>query len=435
MNRSSLALLLLVLASGSLLQCGGDQKPAQAPAPTATIAPAELPPAPTTGPDAGTAPDSAAASNDAVKPTTAAPDGIKPNALTDEQIAAVTDEANSAEVEQGKIARLKSKDRDVQRFSAKMIAAHEEAKQNQDKLKLPTAESKLGNSIGMEAASTMNTLKSSEGAAFDKAYIDAQVDEHQKLLDALNDKLLPNVKNPDLKAYLNQILPHVARHLKEAQDIQRELATKTAAASATNASGKERVQIAVLILHRRKTLGPASRWRPRRLLMIGFNSSLRGVRFAAMVCVSIAAACSSDDNHGPTIGAPTTTVPIVEGGGTPSIGGTSNPSTGGDTSFAGTFAAGGIGTGAALPAASALPAALAWRAPSASVRTHLAPQARSTSHSEELLARLVFESGAILQARAICYGAGVLRKAHCAAIATRIHGAPAQTSHHGTFIA
>ena len=79
--------------------------------------------------------------------------------------------------------------------------------------------------------------------------------------------------------------------------------------------------------------------------MIGFNSSLRGVRFAAMVCVSIAAACSSDDNHGPTIGAPTTTVPIVEGGGTPSIGGTSNPSTGGDTSFAGTFAAGGIGTG------------------------------------------------------------------------------------------
>jgi putative membrane protein len=237
MNRISPALLSLVFASGSLLHCGGDQKPAEAPAPTATSAPAELPPAPATGPDAGPTPDAAAASNDAVKPTTA-PDGIKPNALTDEQIAAVTDGANSAEIEQGKVARLKSKDRDVQRFSAKMIAAHEEAKKNQDKLQLPTAESPLDNTIGTEAASTMNTLKSAEGASFDKAYIDAQVDEHQKLLDALNDKLIPNVKNPDLRAYLNQILPHVARHLKEAQEIQHTLATKTAAASATNAAAK-----------------------------------------------------------------------------------------------------------------------------------------------------------------------------------------------------
>ncbi|HTA92508.1 MAG TPA: DUF4142 domain-containing protein [Polyangiaceae bacterium] len=238
MNRTSLALVSLVFASGSLLHCGGDQKPAEAPAPTATSAPAELPSAPTTGPDAGPTPDSAAASNDAVKPTTSAPDGIKPNALTDEQIAAVTDGANSAEIEQGKVARLKSKDREVQRFSAKMIAAHEEAKKNQDKLQLATAESALGNTIGTEAASTMNTLKSSEGASFDKAYIDAQVDEHQKLLDALNDKLIPNVKNPDLRAYLNQILPHVAQHLKEAQEIQRALAAKTAAAPATNPAAK-----------------------------------------------------------------------------------------------------------------------------------------------------------------------------------------------------
>lgn len=238
MVRTSLALVSLVFASGSLLCCGGDQKPAEAPAPTATIAPAELPPAPATGPDAGAAPDAAAASNAAVKPSGTAPDTAQPNALTDAQIAAITDSANNAEIEQGKIARLKSKDRDVQHFSAEMIAGHEEAKKNQDKLNLATAESTLGNSVGMEASSTMNALKSTEGAAFDKAYVDAQVDEHQKLLDALNDRLLPNVKNPDLKAYLNQLLPHVARHLKQAQDIQRELTAKTAAASATNSGTK-----------------------------------------------------------------------------------------------------------------------------------------------------------------------------------------------------
>jgi putative membrane protein len=236
MDRTSLAAVTLILSSSFLLHCGGDQKSADSPASAPTIAPAELPSAPTTGPDGGPPADAAPAASDGVKPTGTGTDASKPDALNDEQIAAITDGANGAEIEQGKVARLKSKDRDVQHFSAKMIAAHEEAKKNQDKLDLKTAESALGNTFGTEAASTMNALKGAEGTAFDKAYIDAQVDEHQKLLDALNDKLIPNVKNPDLRAYLNQIQPHVAQHLKEAQVIQKALAAKNAAAPAAGAT-------------------------------------------------------------------------------------------------------------------------------------------------------------------------------------------------------
>jgi putative membrane protein len=227
MIRTSLALIPFTLTL-ALLHCGG-QNSADSPAAAPTIAPAELPPVPTTGPDAGPPADAAPA----VAPTT---DGGAPeaaNTLTDAQIAGVTDTANSAEIEQGEVARLKSKDKDVQKFAARMIAAHEEAKKNQDKLKLPTAESALGNTFGTAAASTLASLKTSEGATFDKTYIDAQVSAHQQLLDALNDKLLPTVKNPDLKAYLNQITPHVAQHLKAAQAIQRSLASKTAAAPTT----------------------------------------------------------------------------------------------------------------------------------------------------------------------------------------------------------
>jgi len=228
MARSSLALIPLTLTL-AVVHCGG-QKKTDSPAAAPTIAPAELPPAPSTGPDAGPPVDAAPAV--VPKADGGAPEAKKPDALTDEQIAGITESANSAEIEQGKLARLKSKDKDVQRFAAKMIAAHEEAKKNQDKLKLPTAESALGNTLGTESASTLGALKTSEGASFDKAYIDAQVTAHQKLLDALNDKMLPTVKNPDLKAYLNQLAPHVAHHLKEAQEIQRTLGGKNAAVSA-----------------------------------------------------------------------------------------------------------------------------------------------------------------------------------------------------------
>jgi putative membrane protein len=228
MIRISRGTVPLVLAA-ALLRCGGSEQPAAAPNPAPTLAPAELPPAPTSGPDAGAPPDSASPASDPTLPAAS-----KPDTLTDEQIAAITDAANTAEIEEGKLARLKSKDAAVQKFAARMIAAHEEAKKNQDKLKLPTAESALGNTLGTEAASTMSALKGAEAKDFDRAYIEAQVRAHQKLLDALNDQLIPDVKNPDLKAYLSQIQPHVARHLKEAQELQHALPGKAASVAASN---------------------------------------------------------------------------------------------------------------------------------------------------------------------------------------------------------
>ncbi|HEY4103937.1 MAG TPA: hypothetical protein VGM44_08600 [Polyangiaceae bacterium] len=65
------------------------------------------------------------------------------------------------------------------------------------------------------------------------------------------------------------------------------------------------------------------------------------VGFALAIGSSFAFACSGDDGHGPTIGAPTPVV-IVEGGST-GVGGSSNTSgnggaaTGGDTGTGGTF--------------------------------------------------------------------------------------------------
>jgi hypothetical protein len=72
--------------------------------------------------------------------------------------------------------------------------------------------------------------------------------------------------------------------------------------------------------------------------MTRFNTSLRIARFAVVFCVPVTAmACSSDDGHGPTIGAPTTMVPIGEGGNAPSGGG--SPGSGGTdtTGSAGTI--------------------------------------------------------------------------------------------------
>ena len=148
----------------------------------------------------------------------------------DEQIAAITDDANSAEIAQGKLAEQKAKDQRVKSFASKMVKHHSEAKEKQAKLNLKTSASPISLDLEKGAANTLTTLTSTSGSAFDAAYMNAQVEEHQKVLDTINRELLPNVKSNDLKAYLDDIKPTVESHLKEAQRIQRKL-NETASAS------------------------------------------------------------------------------------------------------------------------------------------------------------------------------------------------------------
>jgi hypothetical protein len=46
-------------------------------------------------------------------------------------------------------------------------------------------------------------------------------------LDAINDKLLPNVKDAQLKAYLEEIKPTVEQHLTRAKQLQQSFDSKT----------------------------------------------------------------------------------------------------------------------------------------------------------------------------------------------------------------
>ena len=213
------------LSALAFIQCGGDQKSPEMPA--SEPAPSAAPPAAPADNDAGAATSGTAGTPPA---QVAAPATPVPPSLSDEQIAAITDAANSAEIAQAKLAESKSKNPEVKRFAAMMIKHHGEAKNKQAKLKLQPADSSDSSALKADASSTLDALKKDTGKDFDKAYIDAQVDAHQKVLDTINQKLLPNVKNADLKAYLDEIKPRVEDHLKQAKDLQQNFDNKSSTA-------------------------------------------------------------------------------------------------------------------------------------------------------------------------------------------------------------
>jgi len=145
----------------------------------------------------------------------------------DAQIAAIVVTANQVDIDAGKLAESKGKNKDVRAFGKMMVTDHtgvnKSAKELVAKLHVkpednPTAESlKKG---GQENVAHLKTLK---GDAFDKAYIEHEVAYHQQVIDAMDKTLIPSAQNAELKALLVKVRPAFVAHLDHAKQVQSEL--------------------------------------------------------------------------------------------------------------------------------------------------------------------------------------------------------------------
>jgi putative membrane protein len=148
--------------------------------------------------------------------------------MSDAQILQVTHFGDVAEVAQGKLAMDKAKDPRVKQLAQMMVADHGEADKKAleivKKENMVLADSPTSTSLKSDADATTDSLKTKTGAEFDKAYVDAQVTEHQAVLDTLDTKLIPAAKDADVKAYLTEVRGKVAMHLDHARQLQTDLA-------------------------------------------------------------------------------------------------------------------------------------------------------------------------------------------------------------------
>jgi len=146
---------------------------------------------------------------------------------TDAEIAATVVAANDTDIENGKLALEKSKNADVKQFANEMIAAHTQLNQQGSalltKLGVTPADNPTSTSIKTGGESSRATLKGLSGADFDKAYVNAEVDLHQSVLDQLDNTLIPSAQNAELKSLLEQARPTISAHLDHAKSLKTKL--------------------------------------------------------------------------------------------------------------------------------------------------------------------------------------------------------------------
>ena len=146
---------------------------------------------------------------------------------SDAEIAATVTAANDTDIENAKLALEKSSNADVKQFAKEMVAAHTQLNQQGSallsKLNVTPTDNPTSTSIKTGGESSRATLKGLSGADFDKAYINAEVDLHQAVLDQLDNTLIPSAQNAELKSLLEQARPTISAHLDHAKSLKTKL--------------------------------------------------------------------------------------------------------------------------------------------------------------------------------------------------------------------
>jgi putative membrane protein len=148
-------------------------------------------------------------------------------APTDPQIAMIAVTADNVDIDAAKLAASKTSNAKVKDFANLMIRDHtsvnKKATALAKKLNITPEESDTSRSLKSSGDQTLEKLRGLSGAAFDKAYIDNEVSYHEAVAKVVDDTLIPNAKNAELKSLLESARPIFASHLNHAKEVQSSL--------------------------------------------------------------------------------------------------------------------------------------------------------------------------------------------------------------------
>ncbi len=144
--------------------------------------------------------------------------------LSDAEVAYVAVVANEIDIAYGEIAKSKSKNADILRFAETMISDHTaviaQAAALVKKLGVTPKDNAVSQKLLADAEKTKKTLQSKSRKGFDKAYIDNEVAYHKAVIAAVQDLLIPETENKELKSLLENVVPALKTHLEHAIMVQ-----------------------------------------------------------------------------------------------------------------------------------------------------------------------------------------------------------------------
>ena len=142
--------------------------------------------------------------------------------LDDPTICAIFDAANTYDIETGSLAATKGSNKAVRDFGAMLARDHNMVRQQGRALvkslsMTPTPPRDFA--LATAHAEAMKSLRSLNGTAFDKAFLQHEIDFHNAVIDAVNKTFMPAIQNAEVKDFVAKVAPAFVAHRDAAQNL------------------------------------------------------------------------------------------------------------------------------------------------------------------------------------------------------------------------
>jgi len=143
-------------------------------------------------------------------------------ALNDPTIIAIFDAANTYDMETGSLAVSKGHSKDVRDFGAMLVRDHRNVRtQGRELAKslkvVPTPPRDFA--LAKAHVAAMKSLRAANGKAFDRAFLQHEIDFHNAVIDAVTKSFLPAIQNAQLKDLVTKVAPAFVAHRDRAQSL------------------------------------------------------------------------------------------------------------------------------------------------------------------------------------------------------------------------
>jgi len=153
---------------------------------------------------------------------------IRQPALDDATIMAIFDNANTADIETGKLAARRGHTNEVRQFGAMLARDHQMVRQQGRDMAMKLGimlTPPSGDQSAQDHAAAMQRLSGLQGREFDSAFLKHEVLFHETTIAALENTLLPAIASEELRAMVVKVAPAFKAHL----DMERHLGIQLAA--------------------------------------------------------------------------------------------------------------------------------------------------------------------------------------------------------------
>ena len=146
--------------------------------------------------------------------------------LSDGNIMALLAVVNESDIEGGQLAEVKASSAQVRSYGSRMISEHasmlQQGNQLSKQLRINPIQPELAQRMAGEHKKAMDALKTKSGGEFDRAYIEHEINMHQRVI-RLVDEATKAADSTQVRTLLERSRPALEDHLEQARNVKRSL--------------------------------------------------------------------------------------------------------------------------------------------------------------------------------------------------------------------